>query len=244
MLVTGATGGIGTAVARRLARRGARLLLHGRNGTALNDLAGETGGVPLEVDLAGKDGPEKLGALALAQSGEGIDVVVHSAGVGWRGAFPDMGVEDIERLVGVNLAAPVRLTRVLLPTMLRRGGGHICFVTSIAGLTAVAEESAYSASKAGLATFAEALRLEVARSGVSVSTVAPGAVRTRFFETRGCGYDRRFPRMLDPDGLAKCITDTVERDRPAVVRPRWLAAAPFARAVAPGAYRRLAMRFG
>jgi short-subunit dehydrogenase len=169
---------------------------------------------------------------------------VNNAGFGYAGPFAQMDVDVIRGLIEVNLLAAVELTRSLLPGMIERRSGAICFVTSIAGRTGVAGEAVYSGTKAGLDTFAEALRGETARSGVNISVVVPGVVDTGFFETRGSPYGRTRPRPIPADVVADAVVGAVERGRAEEWRPRWLRIAPTVRAVAPGTYRRLAIRFG
>jgi short-subunit dehydrogenase len=155
-----------------------------------------------------------------------------------------MAVDTIRRLIEVDLLAAIELTRLLLPGMVERDRGAICFVTSIAGRTGVGGEAVYSATKAGLDTFAESLRAETARSGVNISVVVPGVVDTGFFETRGAPYTRTRPRPITADAVADAVVRAVEHDRAEVWAPRWLRIAPTVRALAPGAFRRLAVRFG
>jgi len=242
-LVTGASSGIGRAVAERLAGEGARLLLHGRDAARLGEVAAATGGTPLAADLADPIAAEELAATAVAVHGR-VDVLVASAGLGWSGPFVEMSELELREVVAVDLVAPLALTRALLPGMLRRGSGHLVLVGSVAGRTGVAGEAAYAAAKAGLDAFAESLRLELAGSGVDVTVVLPGAVRTPFFEHRGRPYGRRHPRPVTPDLVADRLVAAVREARDEVWVPRWLAVAPAVRAVAPGAYRRLAGRFG
>lgn len=235
VLVTGASGGIGGAVADRLLRRGATVLAAGRDPTAT---AG-AGGRPLVVDLAAPGGPSEL-----AERAGDVDAVVHAAGIGWKGPLAEMPPEELDRLLALNLRAPLELTRALLPPMLARRSGRIVLVASIAGLTGVAGESVYAASKAGLLVFGESLRLELAGTGVGVGTVSPGAVDTGFFARRGVPYERRSPRPLAAGRVADAVIEVLEGRKQDVVLPRWLGIAPKVRAVAPGAYRRLARRFG
>jgi short-subunit dehydrogenase len=155
-----------------------------------------------------------------------------------------MPADTADRLLALNLRAPIMLTRALLPGMLERGNGRVTLLASVAGHTGVAHESVYAASKAGLIVFAESLRLEVAGSGVGVAVVSPGAVATEFFGRRGVPYDRRFPRPVSPARVAGAVLDTLEGDRDDLVVPRWLAVAPRIRALAPRTYRSLARRFG
>jgi short-subunit dehydrogenase len=243
VLVTGASGGIGAATAQVLAARGARVVLHGRDRDKLMTLAGHTGGPFVTADLAAPDGPDELIARARVAAGP-IQAVVHCAGVGWRGDLGSMPAAAVSRLIAVNLQAPIQLTRALLPAMRQAGRGHVAFVGSIAGLTAVCHEAVYSAVKSGLDAFAEGLCMELAGTGIGVSTLNPGAVDTGFWAARGTEYHRRIPRLVDPERIARLLVADIEHERSTRIVPRWLALAPATRALAPGAYRHLAARFG
>lgn len=241
-LVTGASAGIGAAVASELVARGATVLAAGRDPAATARIAELAGAHPLVADLAAPDGPAELAASALAVHGR-VDILVASAGAGWRGPLTDQPVPTVDQLLAVNLRAPIMLARALLPGMLARGHGQLTLLASIAGLTGVASESVYAATKAGLVVFAESLRLEVAGSGVGVAVVSPGAVDTGFFARRGSPYDRRFPRPISPARVARVVVEATERGGDRVV-PRWLGVAPRVRALAPHTYQRLARRLG
>jgi short-subunit dehydrogenase len=243
VLVTGASGGIGAETARVLADRGADVVLHGRNRELLDVLAAELAAPVVAADLSTRAGVDELiaGVRSLAGS---VDAVVHCAGVGWRGDVAAMSADDIARLIAVNLHAPIQLTRAFLPSMRASGRGHLAFVGSIAGLTGVCHEAVYSAGKAGLDAFAESLRMELAGSGVGVSTLSPGAVDTGFWTARGTEYHRRIPRPVGPHRVARLLVADIEHERSNRIVPRWLALAPFTRALAPSAYRHLATRFG
>jgi NAD(P)-dependent dehydrogenase (short-subunit alcohol dehydrogenase family) len=121
----------------------------------------------------------------------------------------------------------------------RPRGCAICFVTSIAGRTGLVGEAVYSATKACLDAFAESLLGETARSGVTISVVVPGVVDTGFFETRGSPYARTRPRPIPADTVVRAVEGGPAEEW----RPRWLRSAPTVRALAPGAFRRLAIRF-
>jgi short-subunit dehydrogenase len=242
-LVTGASSGIGRATAVALGAAGARLLVHGRDREILDRLAHDTGGMPLCVDLGRPDGAQRLAAEALAAAGQ-VDILVASAGQGWAGQFSDMAVDDVDRLVAVNLSAPMRLTRALLPAMAQRGTGYLAYVTSIAGRTGVAGEAVYAATKAGLDAFAESLRLELRGTGVGVGVVVPGVVDTRFFERRGRPYGRTRPRPLPAAAVAEALVAMIENGGVEIYRPRWLRVPVAIRGALPGTYRRLAGRFG
>jgi short-subunit dehydrogenase len=243
VLVTGASSGLGRATAQELARAGARLVVHGRDTSALASLADETGAVPVVADLAVPGEARRLADEALAVHG-GLDVVVNNAGQGWAGDFAQMPVDDLDRLIAVNLAAPVALTRALLPAMLARGRGYLAFVGSIAGRTGVAGESVYAATKAGLDTFAESLRFELSGCGIGVGVLVPGVVETAFFERRGRRYQRSSPRPRPAPQVAAALVRMIAADRAEAYAPRWLRLPVAVRGLVPGVYRGLAGRFG
>jgi short-subunit dehydrogenase len=234
VLITGASSGIGAATARAMAGAQARLLLTGRNRAALDAVAAETGGRPVAADLT-------TGAALLASEAGPVDVLVANAGTGWAGPFATMPEGIIDGLLAVDLAAPIRLTRLLLPGMIARGRGHVVFVASIAGVVGVPGEAVYSAAKAGLIAFAEALRAE---TPVGVSVVLPGVVDTPFFDRRGRPYDRARPVPVPAARVARAIIDAVERERAEVYVPGWLEAPARLRGAAPGVFRRLAALLG
>jgi short-subunit dehydrogenase len=243
VLVTGASSGIGWAAAELLAAAGARVIVHGRDEEALARLAGRTGGVALAADLALPGEPGRLAEAALAVHGA-LDVVVCNAGLGWAGPFEDMPADDLDRLLAVNLAAPVRLTRAVLPAMLGRGRGYLAFVGSIAGRTGVAGEALYAATKAGLDTFAESLRFELRGRGVGVGVLVPGVVDTAFFARRGRGYQRKSPRPRPAPEVAAALVRMIAEGRAEAYAPRWLRLPVAVRGALPGVYRGLAGRFG
>ncbi|MEB3371696.1 SDR family NAD(P)-dependent oxidoreductase [Saccharopolyspora mangrovi] len=224
-LVTGASSGIGAATARRLAADGWRVVLTGRDRCRLEALAERTGGDAVAADLTAADGLARV-----AEAARGVDLLVHSAGIGWSGAFGEMEPHRIDELVELNLTVPIRLTRAVLPP-------RVAFVASVAAV-GVRDEDVYSATKAGLRAFAASLRYR----GVTTTTVFPGAVRTPFFHGRR--YDRRFPRMLEPEQVADALVDAVLRGRAEVFVPHWLTLADRVHGALPGAFHRLARRFG
>jgi short-subunit dehydrogenase len=242
-LITGASAGIGHVVARKFAAEGARVLVHGRDHDRTDEVAQEVGGTALYADLALPEDRQRL-ALEAQEAFGRVDVLVNNAGFGWSGPFTEMSIPKIQQLIEVDLLAAIELTHALLPGMLDRGQGHVCFVTSIAGRSGVAGEAVYSATKAGLDTFAESLRAETARSGVDISVVIPGVVDTGFFETRGRPYERTRPKPIPPDAVADAVVRAVTRGRAEEWTPRYLRIAPIVRVLAPGAYRRLVIRFG
>jgi short-subunit dehydrogenase len=237
-LVTGATGGIGRAVAELLGARGASLVLTARDGGALATLAAATGGRALAADLT------DMGELeGLVERVGPVDVVVHAAGEGHLGVCTKLEPERLEHLVALNVTAPIELTDALLPGMLARGRGHVVFVGSIAGRVGRGREAAYAATKAAVSVFADSLRAEVRGTGVKVLLVTPGAVATRFFERRGTPYDRRWPRPVPAERVAEALVDGIESGRAEITVPRWLDLPVRLRGAAPGLFRELAARF-
>ncbi len=255
-LVTGASSGIGAATATALAAAGARLLLTGRDPARLAEVARQTGGVALAADLAAPGEPAHLAeavlqavqAAPLDQSAPGrpggIDILVNNAGLGWAGPLGDITAAKIAELVTVNLAAPMELTRLLLPGMILRGGGRVVFLSSIAGVTGVSGEAVYAATKAGLSTFAESLAYEVRGAGVGVSVVVPGVIDTPFFGRRGRPYGRKRPAPIPAGRVAGAVIAALEHDRALVYVPGWLRLPAWIHGAAPGAFRTLAARFG
>lgn len=242
-LVTGSSSGLGAAIARELARRGVRVVVHGRDLARAKTVAAELHSPYVLGDLGDADEVQRIATDAAEAYGR-LDLVVHNAGSGWQGSFDTMPPERIAGLVSGNLTAPMLLSRAVLPAMLAQGRGHLCFVTSIAGRTGVAGEAVYAATKSGLDTFAESLRLEAAGSGVAISTFVPAVVDTDFFARRGTPYQRRTPRPKDPEAVARQVVSLIAHGG----AERWsdptLRVAPVVRAVWPAAYDRLAQRWG
>ncbi|MFG2357101.1 SDR family NAD(P)-dependent oxidoreductase [Streptomyces sp. NPDC048521] len=243
-LVTGASSGIGAAVARRLAaEEGWRLAVNGRDITRLEQVAAQAGAVALPADLTRPGADRRLTDLALAHLGR-LDLLVADAGVGWAGDFATMPPARIDEVVGVDLLATLRLVRTLLPPMVAAGSGRIVLIGSFAGCVGVRGEAVYSAAKAALATFADALRYELRGTGVGVSHVIPGVVDTPFFDRRGTPYARSWPRPVPAERVAEAVWAAVQHDKDEVYVPGWLRLPARVRGAAPGLYRRLAARFG
>jgi short-subunit dehydrogenase len=241
-LITGGSSGIGAATAHALASAGAKPLIAGRNAERLASIASETGGVPLQADLAAPDGPEALAEAALRES-DHIDLLVNNAGIGWAGPFGEITKAKVDELITVNLTAPIQLTRLLAPGMAKRRHGHIVFVSSIAGATGVRDEAVYAATKAGLTCFAESIAYELADDGVGVSVVFPGVIDTPFFERRGTPYHRAKPKPIAPEGIAAAVVQVTEHDQAQAFVPAWMRFPARLHGVAPGTFRTLAARF-
>jgi short-subunit dehydrogenase len=238
-LVTGASRGIGRATALELARRGARIKATGRDAAALDDVARRTGGEWLAADL---ERPEEVDRLA--EWADPVDLLVNNAGFGVTVPFQSLDPAAADALIRVNLLAPIRLARLLLPGMIERGTGHIVNVASVAGHVGVAGEAVYSATKAGLIALSESLRYEVRSLGIGVTVVSPGVVRTAFFDRAGHPYDRAFPRLIRPERAARAIARAVRQDRAQVYVPGWIALPIWLHGAVPWLYRRGAARYG
>lgn len=240
-LITGGSSGIGAATARAFAARGVHVAIGGRNMTALQRVAADTGGVCIPGDLRDPGCPRQT-IEAAAHALGGLDLVVSNAGIGWAGPFASMSESDIDALLDVNLRAAAHLARAAIPH-LEPGIGRLVFVGSIAGLVGAPGEAWYSATKAGLGCLAETLRAELRPAGVGVSLVSPGVVNTAFFERRKVPYRRRHPQLVSPQTAADAIVDAVGCGRDDVVIPPWLSFPARLKASFPGLYRLLAARF-
>jgi short-subunit dehydrogenase len=174
-LLTGATGGLGRAIAIALAERGASVALSGRRAEALQELAAElpgSGHSVLVADLAEPGAAEKLAA----EAGE-VDLLVANAGLPGAGRMEDFSAEEVKRALRVNLEAPMVLAQALYPAMLAKGSGHLVFVASLSGKAPSPHSSIYNATKFGLRGFALGLRADLAPQGIGVSIVSPGFIR-------------------------------------------------------------------
>lgn len=242
-LVTGASSGIGAAVARRLAAEGWRLVLNGRDVARLEHVAGLAGARAFPSDLTRPGAERQLARFALAEAGR-VDLLVAGAGIGWAGDFVTMPASALDEVIEVDLLATLRLVRQFVPHMVEAGSGRVVLLGSLAGAVGVRGEAVYSAAKAALGTFADALRYELRGTGVEISHVVPGVVDTPFFERRGTPYQRSRPRPLPPERVADAVWTAVSRGRDEIYVPGWLRLPVRVRGAAPALYRRLAAVFG
>jgi short-subunit dehydrogenase len=177
--ITGASSGIGAALAEALGKAGARLVLSGRNMDALRDTAAKTGADALVLPFEATDYERIPGIAEEAWAWAGrIDGLVNNAGISQRSLAIDTVFETFERIIAVDLLAPIALTQALLPRMAQAGGGDIVAISSVAGISGPPLRSAYSAAKAGIIGYCDSIRAETAHLGLRVLVVAPGSVRT------------------------------------------------------------------
>jgi short-subunit dehydrogenase len=240
VLLTGATGGIGHAIARRLAGAGAELVLTGRRADVLAPLAKELDARPLSIDLSA---PVELTRL-IGEVGD-VDILVANAALPASGLLESFTVAEIDRALAVNLRAPIVLAHELTPAMVARGRGHLVFVSSLAGKATAPGSSIYSASKYALRGFAGSLRAELAPSGVGVSTVFPGFIRDAgMFADSGAKLPRAV-QTRSPEDVADAVVSAIERNRGEVdVAPFSMRATGVLGSVAPEVAANLARRLG
>ncbi|HET9160689.1 MAG TPA: 3-oxoacyl-[acyl-carrier-protein] reductase [Caulobacteraceae bacterium] len=179
-LVTGATGGIGGAIARALHAQGAHVVLSGTREAVLQELAGElsTRVSVVACDLADAEAVDGLVGRAEEASGAALDILVANAGVTKDGLLLRMKDEDWETVLKINLESYFRLSRAALRGMMKRRFGRVVGITSVVGVAGNAGQTNYAASKAGMIGFSKSLAQEVASRGITVNTVAPGFIES------------------------------------------------------------------
>jgi 3-oxoacyl-[acyl-carrier protein] reductase len=182
-LVTGATGGLGEAIARTLHAQGATVGVHGTRREKLDALAAELGDrvQVFPADLSDREAVRQLGQTAEAELG-GVDILVNNAGITRDGLFVRMSDEDWDKVLEVNLGSAFRLTRELTHPMMRRRYGRIINITSVVGVTGNPGQANYCASKAGMIGFTKSLAQEIASRNVTVNCVAPGFIESAMTE--------------------------------------------------------------
>jgi uncharacterized protein len=224
-LVTGASSGIGAAIATELASRGHSLALAARREERLRTLASELTsehGVAVEViaaDLGDPAGRDRL-ADELRSKGRVVDVLVNNAGFGHQADFATSPRERMVEMVDLNVGAVVDLTSRFLTGMVDRGRGSVINIASIAAFQPLPGSAVYAASKSFVLSFSEAIRTELRGSGVSVTAVCPGPVKTEFTEVAGIGgVEDRTPGAvwMSSEDIAKHAIDGAARDNRVVV---------------------------
>jgi short-subunit dehydrogenase len=240
VLVTGATGGIGQAIAAACAQHGARLVVTGRRRDALERLAAQTGARALPSDLSRRADVERLAA----ECGP-VDVLVANAAVPAGGRVLSLGTAAIDRAIDVNLRAPMLLARMLAEPMVVRGRGHLVFVSSLSGKAASPGGAIYAATKFGLRGFALGLREDLRPAGVGVSLVFPG-----FISEAGMFADSGAPlpwyvATRSPEQVARAVLRAIEHNRAEIdVAPLSLRLGAIAAGIAPGPVAAVQRRLG
>ena len=235
VLLTGATGDLGSQLAARFSDAGARLTLVARGRDALDALVAQVGGRALPGDLT--DRVTLRGLVARAENHHGpVDVLVNNAAVEVIGHLADLGADELEQVVALNLLAPVELCRQVLPGMLARRRGHLVNISSLSGVATFPGLAAYGATKAGLTHLTSGLRADLRGEPVGTLAVELGPVTSEMMARitghapAAAAFERvlaaRLLTMLDPEVVARRVVDAVERDRPHLRMPR--RAAPLA----------------
>jgi short-subunit dehydrogenase len=230
-IITGASSGIGAAMARELSRRGYALALLARRAELLDQLANElpdTVAIPCDVSdsAAVHDAVKRAGP---------IDVAIANAGVGVTG-YASKIIDEAETMMRVNYFGMLYLFGAVVPSMIERGAGRFAGIASIAGLRGLPSASGYSASKAAMQAFLESARVELAPLGVRVTTVNPGFIATPMTEKNTF----RMPFLMQADAAARIIVDGIERGARVVEFPRPMSMAMrFARLLPSSVYDRV-----
>ncbi len=234
VLLTGATGGIGHAVARSLRAAGAELVLTGRRTEVLAGLAAE-----LKAELVACDLADRAAVAGLVDGLLGgtvqIDVLVANAALPGSGEVVDFTQEQIDRVLEVNLRAPIALSRALLPGMLERRRGHQVFVGSVLSLSVSPGSALYAATKSGIRGYAHGLRQDLHATGVGASVILPGFVRDAgMFAESGASLPRGV-RTSAPEEVAEGVVRAIVHDKgEIVVAPREVRAGALIGSIAPG----------
>jgi short-subunit dehydrogenase len=210
-LLTGATGGIGRAIAEALAAKGATVVLSSRKGPELEQLAGSLPGEGHRAVVS--DLAEEGGALKLLEDAGRIDALVANAALPASGRLDSFSQEELGRALRVNLEAPVRMARELIPVLTEQGAGHLVFVSSLAGRAPAARSSLYAATKFGLRGFALALREDLRGTNVGASVVLPGFIRDAGMFADSKAKSSALMGTSSPQEVAEGVVRAIEQDR-------------------------------
>lgn len=212
LLVTGATGGLGRAIANALAARGATVVASSRKRSELEQLAAALPGEGHRFVVADL-GEEGAGEGLIAAAGD-LDGMIANAGLSAGGRLEAFTDEELVTALHVNLEAPVRMAHALLPALVQRGEGHMVFIGSLQSKAAMPRSSVYSATKFGLRGFALSLREDARESGVGVSVVLPGFIRDAgIFADSGAKVPAGMGGTSSPDEVGEGVVEAIERNR-------------------------------
>jgi short-subunit dehydrogenase len=240
ILLTGATGGLGHAIARALHERGGKLILTGRRTDVLEPLAAEVDARALAVDLSDSAEVDRLVAEAGA-----IEILVANAALPAAGRLESFTMAEIDRALDVNLRAPIALAHALAPAMVARGSGHLLFMSSLAGKSATPGTAIYNATKFGLRGFASALRADLRSSGVGVSGVFPGFIRDAGMFADASVELPSGVGTATPEDVARATVQAIERNRAEVdVAPLPMRVGAAFAGIAPELSARVALKLG
>jgi short-subunit dehydrogenase len=210
-LLTGATGGLGRAIASAMAAKGTKFILSSRKPAELAELAASLPGSDHRVVVA--DLAEEGAALQLLEEAGPIDILVANAGLPASGRLESFAQGQLGRALRVNLESPMRMAHELIPSMLERGSGHLVFMSSISGQAATARASVYAATKFGLRGFAFCLRDDLRKTGVGVSVISPGSIRDAGMFADSGAKPPPAVGMGTPEQVGAAVVKAIERDR-------------------------------
>jgi dehydrogenase/reductase SDR family member 7B len=245
--ITGASSGLGAALAEQCAAAGARLLLSARRVERLEAVArGKSHVELLPLDLAELDSLGDKAAQALARMGS-IDVMIHNAGIGQRGLVSESSFEVDRRLMDVNFLGPVALTKAILPAMIAQKSGDFVVISSVLGMMSVKRRAGYCASKHALHGYFNALRAEVHEHGLRVLMVCPGHIDSEFSQQalaadgRANGVDESGSRAgLSPQECARVTLRALRRGSAEIYPAKWESLGVYLNRYAPALMRRAA----
>ncbi|MCV0384393.1 MAG: SDR family NAD(P)-dependent oxidoreductase [Erythrobacter sp.] len=215
--ITGASSGIGAALAREWAKRGARIVLSGRDEARLREVSDGLDTETLTVPFDVRDEAAMRAATEEAIGWHGVDIFVANAGISQRSAAVDTAMGVYRDIIDIDLTSQIAATQALLPHLVERGSGRLVFISSIAGKVGVPMRTAYCAAKFGLIGYADALRAELSQSGIDVHVVCPGSVATNVSRNalnadgspRGAS-DKAIDNGIPADEAARRIVDAIE----------------------------------
>jgi uncharacterized protein len=244
-VVTGASSGIGAALARRLARAGWHLVLMARREDRLAALAAELGGEYEVCDVTERESVKRAAAAVLERHPR-ISLLANNAGIPGRKGFTEIDDEHLERVLRTNYLGGVWCLRALLPGLEAAApGAHVVNVVSVTGTVAFAPSGPYSAAKHAQLAFSRATAAELRPRGIRVHTINPGFVETEGFPQQAALRSAFFRRaVISPERVADVIADAIENDRRELFVPRWYRVFAVAQALAPGLVARAAQRSG
>jgi short-subunit dehydrogenase len=230
-LVTGASSGIGRAIAMRLAAEGVHLFLADINEVGLAKVVGEL--QPTGVEVIGRRcdvaEPREISATVaeILNRWGGVDILVNNAGITYYGRTERMSAEHWDKLVRVNLLSHIQFTRELLPSLLARPEAHVLNVCSMFGLVGMPKLTAYTTTKFAMVGFSDALRAEYGRDGLGVTALCPGFVDTNLFASAPLGESQKEAKIppaifcTTPEKVARAAVRAIRRDRRIVVISPW-----------------------
>jgi len=224
VLVTGASGGLGTHICRALALKKVKLAMVAYPGAGLEELLNEVqqhspGSIAFPADL--RDPEQRRMTVQKTRENLGpIDILINNAGVEFTSRYHDLSEDQILQVIQVNLEAAMVMTRLVLPDMLSRDRGHIVSMSSLAGKASPAYQEAYAATKAGLVAFTFSLRATYRDTGVSASVIVPGFVEAGIYANLKARSGQEAPTLLGtspPEKVVQALIKAVERDLPEII---------------------------